>query len=224
MTRLDAKRLVQNAHEADNWLLGCSTPLHYQTDGQTITITLYSLRNLPSDLHQWAFNLVKHNLYDQYITAKDTGWSDQDKLAEMSEEHAMYLIAQASDGQLVGFLYFQFVMEDYCADDNESGEDSSDDKEEEQIPVIYCYELQLESSFQRNGLGAHFMRILEEVGRKYRMEKSMLTVFKSNEAAINFYRQLGYDVDGISPSKHLPPRRAARISYEIFSKCLRQDS
>ncbi|KAJ3155752.1 hypothetical protein HDU86_004221 [Geranomyces michiganensis] len=157
----------------------------------------------------------------RYVAAKDTGWSSSNKLGEMTEEHARYVIATetTADGRTVrvGFLYFQFTMED--SDENELDGDSGSDQER-QIPVVYCYELQIQQAYQRRGLGAYFMDMMEELGAKYRMKKAVLTVFKSNTSAIAFYTKRGYDIDGISPSKHLSPRRAARISYEIFSKKL----
>ncbi|KAJ3167028.1 hypothetical protein HDU87_001744 [Geranomyces variabilis] len=160
----------------------------------------------------------------RYVAAKDTGWSSSDKLAEMTEENARYVIATETspDGSTarVGFLYFQFTMEDTCDTEDEESDDNSGSDQERQIPVVYCYELQLEEAFQRRGLGTYFMNLLEELGTRYHMKKSMLTVFKSNTTAIAFYTKRGYVVDGISPSNHLPPRRAARISYEILSKSL----
>ncbi|KAI8919352.1 hypothetical protein DFJ77DRAFT_274334 [Powellomyces hirtus] len=141
----------------------------------------------------------------------------------MTEENALYVVATeqrpGGPAEKVGFLYFQFTMEDSCDDEGDS-ERSDQESEDRQAPVIYCYELQLETGYQRRGFGTYFMDMLEELGSKYRMRKSMLTVFKSNTAAIAFYQKRGYRIDGISPSNHLPPRRAARVSYEIFSKVL----
>ncbi|KAI8591034.1 hypothetical protein BDZ88DRAFT_413180 [Geranomyces variabilis] len=217
------ERLVQAANAIDLSALfsGCKTSLDFSP---SISSTVYDLKTLPPDLLDWALNLVKSNLYDQYVAAKDTGWSSSDKLGEMTEENARYVIATetTSDGSTarVGFLYFQFTMEDTCDPEGEEADADSGSEEERQIPVVYCYELQLEEAYQRRGLGTYFMNLLEELGLKYQMKKSMLTVFKSNTSAIAFYTNRGYDIDGISPSNHLPPRRAARISYEIFSKSL----
>ncbi|KAI9012890.1 hypothetical protein BC832DRAFT_548277 [Gaertneriomyces semiglobifer] len=196
----------------------------------------YTRQSIPEDLLRWCFNLVKTNLYDQYVAAKDTGWSDNSKWKEMSEENTLYLlvrgaeadvatgsvqIGRASDalGQqntedLLGFMSFQFTTE-------ESGGAAEEGGSAEEIAVVYCYELQLIATARNRGIGAYLMKILEKLGQRYGMRKSMLTVFKSNEGAIRFYRNLGYDLDHISPGKAMDPRRARRISYEIFSKSLR---
>ncbi|KAI8825005.1 acyl-CoA N-acyltransferase [Fimicolochytrium jonesii] len=198
------------------------------TLGTDLELHLYSLKTLPPALQQWAFNLVKENLYDEYVAAKDTGWSDEDKQREMTEPNARYIVVNTmgGDARPVGFVYFQFTMEESCDDKDEVKNDEDEDEgseesgEDVQIPVVYCYELQISASYQHCGLGTHLMSLIEELGRRYHMLKCMLTAFKSNTAALNFYRKRGYEIDGISPSNHLPPRRAARISYEIYSKVL----
>jgi ribosomal protein S18 acetylase RimI-like enzyme len=42
------------------------------------------------------------------------------------------------------------------------------------------------------GLGSYMMKFMEEAGRAFGMRKSMLTVFKSNDRALQFYKRLGY--------------------------------
>ncbi|KAJ3190101.1 hypothetical protein HDU85_000392 [Gaertneriomyces sp. JEL0708] len=203
--------------------IGCST-------------VFYTRHSIPEDVLRWSFNLVKSNLYDQYVAAKDTRWSDNSKWKEMREENTLYLVVrgtaadvatgnveigrpgdalrQQTTEDLLGFMSFQFTTE-------ESGEAAEEGVSAEEIAVIYCYELQVTATARNRGIGAYLMKILEKLGQRYGMKKSMLTVFKSNEGAIRFYRNLGYDLDDISPGKVLDPRRARRISYEIFSKSLR---
>ncbi|TPX59894.1 hypothetical protein PhCBS80983_g02155 [Powellomyces hirtus] len=180
-----------NSTPLGSLLENCQTGL-----SPTISSTLYNLQTLPSETLDWALDLVKRNLYEQYAAAKDTGWSSKDKLAEMTEENALYVVATeqrpGGPAEKVGFLYFQFTMEDSC-DDEGDPESSDQESEDRQAPVIYCYELQLETGYQRRGFGTYFMDMLEELGSKYRMRKSMLTVFKSNTAAIAFYQKRGLD-------------------------------
>ncbi|KAJ3287340.1 hypothetical protein HK104_008656 [Borealophlyctis nickersoniae] len=268
------------SYESGGWVKAYK--LVFTERSRTFDISLHSLKTLDPTLLDWALGLVKKNLHDQYVAAKDTGWSDTDKRREMTEPPARYLVVRERDaaaagigqdgngGRLAGFCYFQLTLEDASDDDvvedgsgsvedvdggegkrrkqlpsedqdgkngqeGDGGSDGEGDDEEEnegegddedyedvndQIAVMYCYELQLEPHARSIGLGTHLMRIAEAIGKRWGMRKGILTVFKCNVAAIGFYRKMGYDVDGISPSKHLPPRRAQRISYEILSKRL----
>lgn len=52
---------------------------------------------------------------------------------------------------------------------------------------IYSYELQLEPSVRRQGLGRFMMSALESMASQNQMLKVVLTVFKHNPAAIFFY-------------------------------------
>lgn len=68
--------------------------------------------------------------------------------------------------------------------------------------VLYVYEVQLAAGVQRSGLGQHLMRLVELVALHARMPHVMLTVFKSNAAAMALYRQkLNYQIDASSPSR-----------------------
>ncbi|KAI9099287.1 acyl-CoA N-acyltransferase [Phlyctochytrium arcticum] len=199
----DGEDLVRKANEVTQ-LLDDPSILQFTRAGRSISFTLEAVASLPDERIDWALQLIKSNLYDQYVAAEDTGWMEDEKRHEISEA-GWYLVAHEG-ADLAGFLYFQFVMEGTT--------------DEDELPVIYCYELQFEEAYRRLGLGTYMMDIMEQIGRKYEMTKSMLTCFKSNLSAIAFYRKNGYDIDEISPSKHLSPRRAARVSYEIFSKRL----
>ena len=81
-------------------------------------------------------------------------------------------------------------------------------------------ELQLSIHVRGHGLGQRMMQIMESAGRSVGMQRSMLTVFKSNQEAFRFYKRIGYDIDAISPSRTMSEKRAARMSYEILSKKL----
>ena len=54
--------------------------------------------------------------------------------------------------------------------------------------VLYCYEIQLEESVRRLGLGKFMMKVLELMMMKADLLKIMLTVFKFNEAATKLFR------------------------------------
>ena len=143
------------------------------------------------------------------MEASDTGWSEKKKWLEFTEKNARYLAVFCSGTkELVGYLYFQFIMEDTANDSV-------------QIPVIYCFELQIKNSYKRQGIGAFLMSMFEGIGKKQGMVKAMLTVFKNNTSAISFYQIRNYLPDEISPSCYYDSQEeASQFSYEIFSKSL----
>ena len=73
-------------------------------------------------------------------------------------------------------------------------------------PVLYLYEIQLEATACRFGLGfetysncllnkfnrTKIMTLVEKLASKSRMQKVVLTVLINNVAAVEFYRKLNY--------------------------------
>ena len=52
---------------------------------------------------------------------------------------------------------------------------------------IYSYELQIEEGFRGAGLGRFMLQILELIAFTNKMSKVVLTAFKHNDDALNFY-------------------------------------
>ncbi|XP_010537510.1 PREDICTED: N-alpha-acetyltransferase 40 isoform X2 [Tarenaya hassleriana] len=97
--------------------------------------------------------------------------------------------------QMAGFVHYRFTLE-------------------EEMPVLYVYEIQLESRVQGKGLGEFLMQLVELIACKNRMGAVVLTVQKSNSLAMTFYMsKLRYKISSISPSKN-----GACESYEILCK------
>ncbi|XP_028118367.1 uncharacterized protein LOC114315925 [Camellia sinensis] len=69
---------------------------------------------------------------------------------------------------IVGFVQYRFTVE-------------------EEIPVLYVYELQLGPHVQRKGLGKFLMQLIELIAHKNQMGAVVLTVQKENLLAMNFY-------------------------------------
>lgn len=77
----------------------------------------------------------------------------------------------------------------------------------------FCsYELQLDPSVQRQGLGKFMMSTLEKCASFWNMEKVILTVLINNDGARTFFRAIGYTLD------HTTPDVLERADYEILSK------
>lgn len=109
----------------------------------------------------------------------------------------------SEDGRILGFLSFMVTYED--------------GKE-----VIYCYEIHLSSMARGKGLGVLLMGQMEGIGKLIGLEKAMLTVFKSNKGAREFYKKGGYEVDENSPSaRTLRNGTVKEYDYEILSKVLK---
>lgn len=100
---------------------------------------------------------------------------------------------------VVGFAHYRFIKE-------------------EEVPVLYVYELQLDSCVQGKGLGKFLMDLVERIAIKNSVGAVMLTVQKKNLLAMNFYMaKLGYIVSSISPSK-VYPLTGLETNYEILCK------
>lgn len=54
------------------------------------------------------------------------------------------------------------------------------------------YELQIEDSARGKGLGEYLVKLLEDIGRRWKMDKVMLTVFKGTMycCAVNLNRNI----------------------------------
>jgi ribosomal protein S18 acetylase RimI-like enzyme len=88
-----------------------------------------------------------------------------------------------------------------------------DDEDEPEYPVLYCYELQISHSYQGKGIGKHIMELLNQFQKSCQMKKVMLTCFKINSSAMNFYLKNGFYIDEYSPSKF----GDIHCHYEILS-------
>jgi ribosomal protein S18 acetylase RimI-like enzyme len=101
----------------------------------------------------------------------------------------------------VGFVYYRYDYEP-----------------EKKSEVLYVYEIQLEPEVTGKGLGKHLMQILELMALRHKMHWILLTVFKDNKRALNFYlNHLKYQVDPMSPSAENPFNED---EFEILSKCM----
>lgn len=171
------------------------------------TLDIYTAQTIPGTEFEACFKLIETSSAADY-TAAGVGWSPAKKRREMRLPDMRYLILRrrggAEDGEVVGFLSFMVTYED--------GRE-----------VIYCYEIHLSPTVQGQGLGGLLMARYEEIGRRVGLEKAMLTVFKSNERAWNFYKKLRYGVDEFSPlPRKLRNGTTKEPEYLILSKLLQE--
>ena len=161
----------------------------------------------PEDLEA-CFKLVERTSSLDYKSSS-VGWSAAKKRQEMSDPDMRYLLLTTSDGvsftpayRVHGFLSFMLTRED-------------------ELPVIYCYEIHLRPSLQGRGIGRKLMRLMETIGQQAGVQGSMLTVFTKNEVAKKMYERMGYEVHDSSPSpRRLRGGRTKEPDYQILWKTL----
>nr|ASU54205.1 histone acetyltransferase [Hevea brasiliensis] len=187
-----------------------SFPSFRQFDTNGLSVYLESGRGdkLTSSLKRRLQNLLKDNMERHY----GPEWAAEEKVKrwEMVTPEARHiLLYEAShneekvildrDDSLVGFVHYRFTLE-------------------EGLPVLYVYEIQLESRVQGKGLGKFIMELLELIACKNCMSSIVLTVQKANVVAMNFYTsKLRYAISSISPSR-VDPLIGAQKNYEILCK------
>ncbi|KAG5390761.1 hypothetical protein IGI04_032302 [Brassica rapa subsp. trilocularis] len=168
---------------------------------------------LSSSLKQHIRKLLKKNMEGFY----GSNWPLQAKVKrnEMTSPDARYIFVRellrygskayetastqrSCEEGIAGFVHYRFTLE-------------------EEIPVLYVYEIQLESRIQGKGLGEFLMQLIELIASKNQMSAIVLTVQTSNALAMTFYMsKLGYRISSISPSKANLPTFSAK--YEILCK------
>jgi len=198
---------------------GQNNSIPYPEDPKTYAIEICSSASIsPSDFDA-CFALVKLTSSDTYKKSS-VGWSPAKKKNEMRLPDMRYILlvrnernaqkqsepaAGKAERDIGGFLSFMVTYEDG-------------------IEVLYCYELHMAPVLQRVGLGKQLIGLYEKIGRNVGLRKGMLTVFKSNQTALQFYRKLGYSEDEFSPRPmRLRNGNIKDFDYLILSKDLEME-
>ncbi|XP_049412057.1 LOW QUALITY PROTEIN: uncharacterized protein LOC125875041 [Solanum stenotomum] len=190
---------------------------HYKKKDLSVYLDSGCGDSLSSPVKQYIQNLLKVNMEASY----GTEWPVEEKVKrrEMVSSEARYIFvyeisnvdanitlklskkgrcnADGMDdkGHLVAFVHYRFTIE-------------------EEIPVLYVYELQLEHRVQGKGLGKFLMVLIELIAQKGKMSAVVLTVQKANMIAMNFYRnKLRYLISTMSPSQ-----MGLQTTYELLCK------
>lgn len=164
----------------------------YRSNDLDVEMYIQRVTDLDKNVLDWAIDLTERNMKKLYETCA-WGWNKEKKVEEMMDESAWYLIAKENSGTLLAFSHFRFDM-DFG------------------IPVVYCYEVQVEAEGRRRGLGQRVLSVLEKLALATRMRCVRLTALTHNPAASAFFRACGYVLDETSPALE----EAAH--YEILSK------
>ncbi|KAL5212183.1 hypothetical protein ABZP36_023030 [Zizania latifolia] len=176
----------------------------YESNGLSVYLESGNGNQLPLLTRKYIQNLLKVNMEGPY----GPEWPSEEKVKrrEMVAPEARYIFVRQSsndfiakknmeqdagvectheahnEDRLLGFVHYRFVLE-------------------EDLPVVYVYELQMEPSVQGKGLGKFLMELIELIACKSQMQAVMLTVQKANKFALAFYRKLRYVISSTSPSR-----------------------
>ncbi|XP_066575137.1 N-alpha-acetyltransferase 40 isoform X2 [Amia ocellicauda] len=195
---------VESANKLEDPLAAFPVFKKYDRNGLNLAIECQRVAALSPDTLEWAYDLTRNNMQALYEQS-EWGWKEREKREELRDERAWYLLARDGGGGASGgsatpiaFSHFRF--------DVECGEE-----------VLYCYEVQLESRVRRKGLGKFLIQILQLIANSTQMKKVMLTVFKHNHGAYQFFREsLQFEIDESSPS--VSGCCSDDCSYEILSR------
>ncbi|XP_065339955.1 N-alpha-acetyltransferase 40 [Cloeon dipterum] len=190
-----AQALVNAAKKQDNPLDKLSAFQKFSKDGLEVTISFCKAPDMNDKLKTEVMDLMRTNMKETYAQS-DWGWKEKEKSEELFDEDAWYLLANDDkNGSMVAFSHFRFDMD-------------------EGRPVLYCYELQLNESTRRKGLGRRMMQVLEMFSWQANMEKIVLTILKNNPDAKAFFSAMKYELDETSPEDEFDET----YCYEILSK------
>lgn len=188
----DGMSHVTSANKLTDLASLCKELLVYRSNDLDVEMYIQRVTDLDKNVLDWAIDLTERNMKKLYETCA-WGWNKEKKVEEMMDESAWYLIAKENSGTLLAFSHFRFDM-DFG------------------IPVVYCYEVQVEAEGRRRGLGQRVLSVLEKLALATRMRCVRLTALTHNPAASAFFRACGYVLDETSPALE----EAAH--YEILSK------
>ncbi|KAG2661882.1 N-alpha-acetyltransferase 40-like isoform X1 [Panicum virgatum] len=194
--------------------------VHLSVSGLSVCLESGCGDKLTLPMRKYIQNLLKVNMEEPY----GPEWPSEEKIKrqEMVAPEARYIFIKqysngfttecsmnqgagvehnhtsCNEGRLVGFVHYRFVLE-------------------EDLPVVYVYELQMEPSAQGKGLGKFMMQLIEQIACKNQMGAVMLTVQKANTQAMAFYTKLRYVISSTSPSR-VDPQIGIEKSYGILCK------
>lgn len=171
----------------------------FSRNGLDLRIECKLVKYLSEEEFSATLNLVERNMHSLY-DASSWGWNEKGKMEEMQEENARYLLAYDNEDKIVAMSHFRFDVDD-------------------DLEILYCYEVQLNEDVRRKGLGKFLMQILELMAVRAKMKKVILTVFKANDKAVEFFtKKMKYTVDETSPQ--FQDEDFENYDYEIYSKPL----
>jgi N-alpha-acetyltransferase 40 len=204
---LDVETLFERYDSQDS-LAAARKHIQDVTDG-AMDLHISDARKVTSSQLNVCLDLVEETSAEDYRRS-ETGWSRSKKRKEMKLPDLRYLFiasmsapeTEQSGIELAGFVSFMVTYEDG-------------------YQVIYVYEIHCRTQWRGKGFGRLLMSLVESLGAELGLSKSMLTVFRSNARAADWYHRLGYVVDEYSPpARRLRGGAVKEPTYLILSKPL----
>ena len=202
--RLEAEKVmkervavVKAANQVADPLAALPSFKRFNKNGLDVNMETTRVTDLDDYTKEWLMDLLKANMKESYEKSK-LGWNEKNMAEEMYDDPAWYLVARENSESAapVAFAHFRYELD-------------HDDE------VLYIYEIQLEESARRKGLGKFMMMVLELLSHKANMRKIMLTCFTHNPLALKFFRgSMKYERD-MKPNEDDVFEEA---DYEILSK------
>lgn len=170
--------------------------------------SMFSLRSYASHseirnnerTRDWMYALTETNMRKMY--EQTWGWNSLEKRRELNHQNAKFVLA------------VEMKKKKKCDDDGSTK--SEEEMEDEEVPVafahfrfevddddvasVYIYELQVERTKKRLGLGRLLMRACEKIAVELGLKHMALTVLKKNEGARAFYEKIGYEETDHAPA------------------------
>ncbi|GJN91689.1 hypothetical protein Rhopal_004712-T1 [Rhodotorula paludigena] len=186
--------MAKRAHLAVK-LANQSKQLEVALRDSSARLEVHTSKTLAPATTNWIWELFERNMRSLY-EATEEGYDAKEKRDELFHRDSRFLVlypGPAADGAAdpatpLGYCIFRFDTEETASED-----------EDELCDVAYSYELQVDESARGRGVGRVLMEALERLATTFKMDKTMLTVFKANTSAILFYEKLGYREDEIDP-------------------------
>ncbi|WVQ83014.1 hypothetical protein IAT38_005152 [Cryptococcus sp. DSM 104549] len=182
--------------------------LSHLPSGDPYTTVLVPSAGLSAKSQDVLFRIMDRNM--RAIQSKSSfPYTESDKREEMFDPTSRFILLLPGD-RVDAFKALEDAAESVeLKDDDEQGLlgfaefrfDTEETMEGSDVEVVYCYEVQLQPQTRGAGLGKVLMDLIDEIGKRRGMAKTMLTCLKSNTSALRFYEKSGYTPDEIDPTR-----------------------
>ncbi|KAF8807471.1 hypothetical protein BYT27DRAFT_7099792 [Phlegmacium glaucopus] len=208
---MPTSKLVKLANNATSARLSNLISTGYEFADSKCRVTVLRPDQLHRAMRQAVWALFETNMHDLYLNSS-LGWDPKAKQKELFHSKSRFILVDSTDltiPQLLAFSMFRF------------------DDEEDEV-VLYCYEVQVATTAKRMGIGKKLMNELTILAGVFNMEKILLTVFKANTNAMQFYKHIGFHIDPSSPNyieegarrEDTHDESESDVDYEILSKII----
>jgi ribosomal protein S18 acetylase RimI-like enzyme len=155
------------------------------------------------NIRDWMYALTETNMREMY--EQTWGWNSLEKRRELNDQNAKFVLVFTQKKKRE-----EEKEEAKVALNTTDDEDEDEEKpvafahyrfevDDDDVASVYIYELQVEQTMKRSGLGRVLMRACEKIGCALGLKHAALTVLKTNQAARSFYAKIGYEETDHAP-------------------------